>query len=86
MVEGELRDRLRLELGPKTFEIAECAPSWGDQLSVRIETNHPADVLTAIASYVTQQNLEAWLDLVDLHPLERAIRRLLADLDATARR
>ncbi|WP_394832793.1 radical SAM protein [Pendulispora rubella] len=87
MVEGGLRDRLRLELGSKTFELTQCQPGpWGQRVSIRVETSSPADALTAITSYAVQEGLEVWVEISDLRPIERGIRRLLADLDALTRR
>jgi hypothetical protein len=83
VIEPELRARLRLELGAKDFEITECChESFGGRIRVRVLTSAPADVLKAMTTYASSHGLLLHQGVREPDPLERAVRRLLADLDS----
>jgi len=87
VLEVALADRLRRGLGPRRFEIESCeAGSWGGRVAVRLRTNAPAVVLTEVDGHARAEGLSCWVGVSDLGALERAVRRLLADVVVLGRR
>ncbi len=79
----ELRTRLRHGLGNDDFAIEKCGPAeWGDRVQVRVRTTAPAAALVALDAHAREAHLSVWLGVEDVEPLERAVRRLLADVAA----
>ena len=81
VMQGEIHGALRAGLGPKPFELTECAPeSWGNRVRVEVRTTAPADVLTVLAAYAKMRGAMVWLGAQDMDVLARAVRRVLGDV------
>jgi len=84
-----LYDRVRLRLGGDRaafFELESCAPGgWGGRVVVQLRTNAPSPVLAAADEHARAEGLLVGVWASDVDPIERAVRRLLADVDALER-
>jgi hypothetical protein len=81
VMQPEIHTALRAGLGPKPFELVECAPeSWGNRVRVEVRTTAPADMLTVLAAYAKTRGAMVWLGVQDMDVLARAVRRVLGDV------
>lgn len=85
----QLGDRVRRQLGPArpgSLELESCElAGWGGRVTVALRTSSPSIVLTAIDDQARAADLQVWIGISDVDELERAVRRLIADVTAISR-